>query len=257
MAKNKKSLKKVQAKSKQKMDKLTGLFAFGCVAEVLLFVVHQFYTQGTGAQMMNMARVLAVMPVVGIVLLVGGVVIHRGDMERIRPFGVYVAGMGAFLALLGPLCLKVNSGAAGLLAAVIPAMMLLAVVFTLYTRDFFWLALNAAVAMDAIWYWNRFSSIAYLRLSALVLMALALVVAVAVIALTVLSAKTKGVASVRGCKIRMLEGSAVKPAMLAGHGLILAALVVALVSGGLSVYCLMALGVMLFVSAAYFTLTAL
>ena len=111
--------------------------------------------------------------------------------------------------------------------------------------------------MDAIWYWNRFGSIAYLRFSALVLMALALVVAVAVIALSVLSAKTKGVASVRGCKIRMLEGGAVKPAMLAGHGLVLAALVVALVSSGLSVYCLMALGVMLFVSAAYFTLTAL
>ena len=257
MAKNKKSLKKVQAKSKQQMDKLTGLFAFGCVAELILFVVHQFYTQGTGAQMMSMARVLAVMPVVGIVLLVGGVVIHRGEMQRFRPYGAYVAGMGAFLALLGPLCLKVNSGTAGLLAAVVPAVMLLAVVFNLYTRDFFWLALNAAVAMDAIWYWNRFGSIAYLRLSALVLMVLALAVAAAVIALTVLSAKTKGVATVRGCKIRMLEGNTVKPAMLAAHGLVLAALVVALVGGGFSVYCLMALGVMLFVSAAYFTLTAL
>ncbi|MBR2928385.1 MAG: hypothetical protein IKC24_04425 [Oscillospiraceae bacterium] len=256
MAKTKKNLKKIQAKSKQKMDKLTGLFGIGCVAELVLFVVHQFYTRGTGAQMMGAARVLGIMPVVGIVLLVTGVVIHRGEMTGIRPAGVYVSGFGAFLALLGPLCLKVNSGAAGLLAAVVPAVMLLAVVFVLYSRDFFWLALNAAVAMDAIWYWNRFGAIDYLRLSALVLMALALIVAIAVLALTVLSKKNKGVATVRGREIRMMESGEVKVAMLAGHVLVLAAIAVALVSG-FSVYCLMALGVMLFVSAAYFTVTAL
>ena len=256
MAKTKKNLKKIQAKSKQKMDKLTGLFAVGCVAELVLFVVHQFYTQGTGMQMMSTARVLGVMPVVGIVLLVAGVVIHRGEMTSIRPAGVYVSGFGAFLALLGPLCLKVNSGAAGLLAAVVPPVMLLAVVFVLYTRDFFWLALNAAVAMDAIWYWNRFGGIGYLRVSALVLMALALIVAVAVLALTVLSKKNKGVAIVRGREIRMLESGEVKVAMLAGHVLVLAAVAVALVSS-FSVYCMMALGVMLFVSAAYFTVTVL
>ena len=56
MAKTRKSLKKIQAKSKQKMDKLTGLFSVGCLAELLLFVVHQFYTQGTGAQMMTIDR---------------------------------------------------------------------------------------------------------------------------------------------------------------------------------------------------------
>ena len=256
MAKTKKSLKKIQAKSKQKMDKLTGLFSVGCLAELLLFVVHQFYTQGTGAQMMTMAKVLAVMPVVGIVLLVAGVVIHRGEMKSIRPAGAYVAGFGAFLALLGPLCLKVNSGAAGLLAAVVPAVMLLAVVFVLYNRDFFWLALDAALAMDAIWYWNRFGAINYLRLSALVLMALALIVAVGVLALTVLSKKNKGIATVRGREIRMLESGEVKVAMLAGHALVLAAIAVALVSS-FGLYCLMALGVMLFVSAAYFTVTAL
>ena len=136
------------------------------------------------------------------------------------------------------------------------AVMLLAVVFVLYSRDFFWLALNAAVAMDAIWYWNRFGGIGYLRVSALVLMALALIVAIAVLALTVLSKKNKGLATVRGREIRMMESGEVKVAMLAGHVLVLAAIAVALVSS-FSVYCLMALGVMLFVSAAYFTVTAL
>lgn len=257
MAKTQKSLKKIQAKSKQKMDQLTGFFVVGCVAELILFVVHQLYTQGTGVQMMNMARVLAVMPMVGIALLVGGIVIHRGEMEKIRPAGMYVAGLGAFLALLGPLCLKVNSGAAGLLAAVVPAVMLLAVVFVLYTRDFFWLALNAAVAMDALWYWSRFAAIDYLRISAWMLMALAMIVAVVILVLTVSSKKDKGVAKIRGCKLRMLESGEVKTAMLAGHALVLAALAVALVSSALSVYCLMALGMVLFVSAAYFTVTAL
>lgn len=257
MAKTQKSLKKIQAKSKQKMDKLTGLFTAGCVAELILFVVHQFYTQGTGVQMMNMARLLAVMPVVGIALLVVGVVIHRGEMTAIRPAGVYVAGLGAFLALLGPLCLKVNSGAAGLLAAVVPAVMLMAVVFVLYTRDFFWLALNAAVAMDAVWYWSRFASIDYLRLSAWMLMVTALIVAAAVPMLTVFSKKDKGVVTLCGCKLRMLENGEVKNVMLAGHALVLAALVAALASSALSVYCLMVMGVMLFVAAAYFTVTVL
>ena len=257
MAKTRKNMKKIQAKSKQKMDKLTGLFACGCVAELILFVVHQLYTQGTGVQMMNMAHVLAAMPLVGIALLVTGVVIRRGEMERIRPWGVCVAGLGAFLALLGPLCLKVNSGAAGMLAVVVPVALLLAVVYNLYAGEFFWLALSMSSSIGALWYWNRCSSIAYLRISALVLMALALVVAVAALVLTVRAMKNNGVVVIRGTKLHVLENCGSKTALMIGHGISVAALVVALVSGGLSVYCLMALGVALFVAAIYYTVTAL
>lgn len=257
MAKSKKSMKKIQAKNKQEMDKLTKLFVVGCVAELILFVVHQFYTQGTGAQMMGMHRVLKVMPVVGISLLVGGVVIHRGEMTNIRGYGVYIAGLGGLLALLSPLCLKVDSGAAGMLAAVVPAGMLLAVVFVLYTRDFFWFALNAAAAMGAIWYWGRFGAIPYLRVGALVLMVLALIVAAAVVVLTVMAKKGEGVATVCGHKLRMMESGEIKPAVLAGHALVLVTLAAALASKALAVYCLMTLGVMLFVAAAYYTVTAL
>ena len=87
-------------------------------------------------------------------------------------------------------------------------------------------------------------------------MILALLVAVAVLALTVMAKKNKGVASVRGRELRMMQGSDCKALILAAQALVIAALVAALVVG-YSVYCMMAVGVVLFVAAVYYTVTVL
>ena len=257
MAKTQKVMKRTQAKSKQKMDKLTALFMLGCVMETLLLVVHRFYVGGTGAEMMAMSRVLSILPVVGIILLVVGVVLHRGESKKLRPLGVYVAAFGGFAAVMPILCLKVNSSAAGMLAVVVPVAMLLAVVNVLYASDFFWMASAAAMSLGALWYWKRCAAINYLRLGAVVLMVLALAAVIAVAVLTMKAKKSNGVVEIAGRKFRMLENAAAKPVSVVVCGLCAVVLCASVVSSVCALYGTMLLGVVLFVAAVYYTVTAL
>lgn len=259
MAKTQKTWKKTQAKSKQKMNTLTALFVLGCVAETILLVVHQLYTRGTGAQMMATSRVLTALPLVGVVLFLSGLVMRRGELERLRPYGGYVSALGVFLAVMAALCLWVNSSAAGMLAVVVPAAMVLAVIHELYVSDFFFLAISYSVGIGALWYWNRCAGIAYLHIGAAVLLLLAVLAVLAVFLLTMRAMEGSGVVKLRSIRLRMVEKGGKKPALLLLHLLPMVAMTMtATVFGsGAAVYALLLLSVVLFVAAVYYTVTAL
>ncbi|MGM9661632.1 MAG: hypothetical protein ACI3WR_00895 [Oscillospiraceae bacterium] len=257
MAKTKRALKKTQAKSKEKMNVLAALFVAGCLLETYLLLVHQFYTRGTGQQMLATARVLTVTPFVGLVIAAAGVVLLRRGRGRVRGWGGCCIGSGLFLAVAALLCLKVNSAAAGMLGFAVPIALLLAVVYELYVSEFFWIAASLTATICALWYWRRCFAINYLRASALVLMLLALAAVAAVAVLSWRALRSKGVLTFRGRRFRMLEADGDKPVLFGVYGLCLAALLVSLCKGTLALYAICALCVVLFAAAVYYTITAL
>lgn len=255
MAKTGKALKRTQAKSKEKMNRLTALFIVGVALETYLLLVNQFYTRGTGAQMMTMSALLVAFGLAGLSLAAVGFVLHRRG-SRFQTWGVCLAGAGLFLAATSVLCLKVNTAAAGMLSVAVPAALLLAVVYTLYVSDFFWLALSLMASLGAIWYWRHCAAVAYLRVSAVILLVLALCVTVGILVLTLRAAKNHGVVTLGERRIRMLERGS-KPVVVALHGVCAAALVAAAVSGTAALYGFLLLAVMLFAAAVYYTVSAL
>ncbi|MGM9619556.1 MAG: hypothetical protein ACI3W8_06990 [Oscillospiraceae bacterium] len=257
MAKTKRALKKTQAKSKEKMNVLAALFVAGCLLETYLLLVHKFYTRGTGAQMMATAKVLAATPFVGLLLVVAGAVLLRRGQGKLRSWGGCCVGGGLFLAVAALLCLKVNTGAAGMLGFAVPVAMLLAVVYELYVSEFFWIAASLTATLCALWYWRRCSAISYLRVSAVVLMLLVLAAVAVVAVLSWRALQSKGLLVFRGRRFRMLEEDADKPVLFAAYGLCLAALLLSLVKASLAFYAVCALCVVLFAAAVYYTVTAL
>lgn len=256
MAKTGKALKRTQAKSKEKMNKLTALFVVGVLLETYLLVVDQFYTRGTGAQMLTMSNVLVGVGLAGVATAVVGAALHwkKGELHS---WGVYIAGSGVLLALTSLLCLKVNTSAAGMLSVAVPAVLLLAVVYTLYVSDFFWLAVSLAVSLGEVWYWRRCAAVQYLRLSAIVLLVLALAVVAAIAVLTVRAAKSKGVVTLGERRIRLLERDS-KPALpLALHAVCAAVMLAAVLSSAAALYGFLLLAVILFAAAVYYTVAAL
>lgn len=255
MAKTGKALKRTQAKSKEKMNRLTILFTEGVLLETYLLMVNQLYTRGTGAQMMTMSRVLVGMALAGVVLAVVGLTLHlRG--EKLRRWGAYLGGAGVFFALTSLLCLKVNSAAAGMLSVALPVAMLLAVVYTLYVSDFFWLAVSLTVSLGAVWYWRRCAAVAYLRLSAVVLLVLALAVVAVILVLTARAARSRGIVTVKERRIRMLEKDSGR-LVLALHGGCMAVMLVSALSSAVALYGFLLLAVVLFAAAVYYTVSAL
>ena len=255
MAKTGKALKRTQAKSKEKMNMLTALFTVGVLLETYLLVVNQFYAQGTGAQMMFMSRVLVAMGFVGLVFAAVGVALYKGT-GKLRAYGPYVSGAGVFVALTSLLCLKVNTAAAGMLSVAVPVVLLLAVVYTLYVSDFFWLAVSMVASLGAIWYWRRCFAVNYLRFSAVILMVLAVVLVAGIMLLTCRAMKNRGVVVVGERRVRMMEKDS-KPTLLALHGVCLAVMLVSAAVSSLALYGFLLIGVLLFASAVYYTVSAL
>lgn len=257
MAKTGKTLKKTQAKSKEKMNMLAALFVAGCLLETYLLLVHQFYTRGTGRQMMATARVLTATPFVGLAFAAAGAVLLRRGRGKLRGWGGCLIGAGAFLAAAALLCLKVNSGAAGMLAFALPVAMLLAVVYELYVREFFWIAVSLTATVFALWYWRRCAAISYLRPSAVALLVLAFAAVAAVALLGWRAQRGRGVLALGGRRFRMLEAEGGKAALFAVCGLCLAAMLLSLLRASLTFYAICALSALLFAAAVYYTITAL
>ena len=255
MAKTGKALKRKQAKSTEKMNMLTVFFVVGVLLETYLLLVNQFYAQGTGAQMMTMSNVLVAMGFVGLVWTAVGAALYKGN-GKLKPYSLYVSGSGVLVALTSLLCLKVNTAAAGMLSVAVPVALLLAVVYTLYVSDFFWLALSMTVSLGAVWYWRRCFAVNYLRLSAVVLMLLAVALVAGIMVLTFRALKNRGIVVIRERRIRMTEKDS-KSTLLVLHGLCLAVLLLSAAVSAVALYGFLLLGVMLFASAVYYTVSAL
>lgn len=129
--------KSKQVKRDEPMNGAMKLFLAGCVAELYLLIIRRFYIQSPDVvKILWYDRYLWVLLGVGAVILVAGAVgglLLRADKKK-RTAAWYVAAAGAFLGGAAGL-VRWNVSTLTLLTVVVPAVMVLGILWSLYDRE--------------------------------------------------------------------------------------------------------------------------
>ena len=189
MPKNPKSKSKA-IKKDEPMNGAMKFFLAGCVAELYLLIVRRFYVNGSAEQQIAwfdsyLKRFIGA----GVVVLAIGLVLAYlwRQAKAKRELSCYVAGLGAFVALSSTLVLW-NMSALSPLSVIVPVVMVLGILWSLYDRECALSLTILCVSLIALWICRRQVSSMYLGTYVKVL-AVAYIVVLAVIAFLVKQGK--------------------------------------------------------------------
>ncbi len=133
---NKPKKKERVSKQDAMMNKATTIFFVGCAAELYLMLVRRYYLYGTVEQILAWDTLLKVFTVCGAVLAVGGLIWgllwKKQGKKPLIPLAVAAAGV-FFFAASGIAAWKMTT--VSLLIVLVPAVMLLALLWVLYDRE--------------------------------------------------------------------------------------------------------------------------
>ena len=254
MAKTVKNKKEASGKKITKqMSNLLSIFFVGCLWETYLLLVERFYLRGTGKEMLAAYDVLRAFPYVGLALVVIGAVL----VKKLPKWSRWFLISGLFVVLSSAACLYVDETIFSGLVFLIPAIMLLAVVYYLYGKEFFFIACALGGSLAVLWYWRRRYAYAQYHTAGLILVLLALLALLVLSYLAWKACKDKGVVTIFSRRLHMLPESPDRLFLFGSFAVSLAALLVSAAFGALSFYAMILLGVVLFITAAYYTVTAL
>lgn len=244
--------KKPNSRSKpvKRSDPMTGAMKFflaGCVAELYLLIIRRFYVNGDALQQIAWYDVyLKVFAGIGAAVLVAGLIlayVWRKSKKQI--IGGSLAGIGAFLAVAS-LLVRWNMSALSILTVVVPVVMLLGILWSLYDRECALALTILAVSLMMVWICRRGAASAYVGTYVKVLAVAYLVVLAAVVWLV----KTKKLT-------KLVPANADLLAIYVACGLSAVALVVALISSGFAYYAMWGLAAVVFGLAVYYTVKQL
>ena len=209
-------------------------FLAGCVAQLYLLIVNRCYVEGTIDQMLAWNGYLKILAVLGAVAPLGGAAALKKGNAKDRELYWYLAGGGAFLAAASALVWW-NMGALSLLTTVVPAVLVIDVLWWLFDRESALSLTVLAVAMLMAWMNRRADAMAVKALSA---------------------AAAAGVAGLEVAFVRSKDKK-VNPMLLVSCLIAIFSIVAAMVSGALAYYVMWALAAVIFCMAVYYTVKQL
>ena len=248
-----------RSKPVKRDEPMTGSMKFflaGCVAELYLLVVRRCYVNGNAQQQINWYdRYLWILAGLGAVILILGIFLSamwKADTKK-REIGWYAAGGGAFLMVSALLIRALNAPVVTLLSVVVPVVMLLAILWSLYDRECAVALTVLGVSLIFLWVCRRmFPNIYYGTLMR--------VMAVLFLALLAAAAFLARKASRSGGKLgrlRVLPADADLLPIYTACGLSAVAVAAALVSLNIAYYAMWILAVVVFALAVYYTVKQL
>lgn len=246
MPKNSNSKAKA-AKQDGPMNGAMKFFLAGCVAELYLLIVRRFYVSGTLEQVVAWDGYLKAFAWAGAAVLVIGLALSflwKQDKKK-RTAGWPVAGAGAFLALSSFL-VHWNMSTLTLLTVVVPVVMLLGILWSLYDRECALALTVLGVSLIALWVCRREMYSIYLG-NYVRFAAVAYIVVLAAIALLVKNRKLG----------KLLPAKADPLPVYVACGLSAASMAVALISTTAAYYAMWALAMVVFGLAVYYTVKQL
>lgn len=248
MPKNSNSRSK-SVKRDEPMNGAMKFFLAGCVAELYILIIRRFYVNGSAEQQIawfdSYFKILigagAVVFAVGLLLSI----LWRGDRKKRVP-AWYVLGGGLFLALSAAMVRQFNAPAVTLLVVVVPVVMLLGILWSLYDRECALALTILGVSLIALWICRREMDSMYLGTYVKVA-AVAYIVVLAVLALLVRQGKLG----------RLLPAQADTLPVYVALGLSAVSMAVALFSSTAAYYVMWALAMVVFGLAVYYTVKQL
>ena len=248
MSKNPNKHAKSVSKRDEHMSGAMKCFLAGCVAEIYLLVIYRFYIDADS----DVQRIawydsyLWVLLGVGAAVLAVGAVcayLWRGGPKR--SWGLVLAAAGLYVGAVAGL-VRWNMSAMTLLMVVVPVLMLLGILWSLYDRSCALALTVLAASLVALWVFRRGFSSSTVGVYVKAVLAVYLVL---LIALLVLTAQKK--------LPKLLPASADPLPVYVSGGLSLAAMAVALISDVAAYYAMWALAVIAFGLAVYYTVKQL
>ena len=248
-----------RSKPVKRDEPMTGAMKFflaGCVAELYLLIVRRFYLAGIAEQQIAwyddylwvLAGVGAAVFAVGAVLSV----LWKADRKK-RVIGWYTAGLGAFLAISTVLIRLMNASAVTLLSVVVPVVMLLVILWSLYDRECAVSLTILGVSLVFLWVCRRTLSNIYYG----TLIRVAAVLFLVVLAAAAVLAYKVGKGGGRLGKFRLLPSGADLLPIYSACGLSAAGIAAALISTTVAYYAMWALAIVVFALAVYYTVKQL
>ena len=243
--------KNPNSKPVKRDEPMTGamkLFLAGWVAEMYLLVVSRFYTNGTADQMLAWYdRYLFYVMGVGAVLLVAGVVcavLWKADKKKLVS-ALSLAAFGAFFGL-SALLFRWSMSMLTLFTVVVPVVMLMGIVWSLYDRECALSLTILGTTIIALWICRKQLSSMYLGTYVKIFAVVYILVLVAAVLLVKLGKLGK-----------LLPAKAPHLPVYAACGLSVAAMLAALFSTTLAYYAIWVLAIVVFALAVYYTVKQL
>jgi hypothetical protein len=234
-------------KREEPMNGAMKFFLAGCVAELYLLIVRRFYVNGTLEQVVAWDDYLVVLGWIGVAVLALGAVLSfvwKSDRKK-RIIGWSLAGAGAFLGLSSFL-VHWNMSVLTLLSVVVPVVMLLGILWSLYDRECALSLTILGITLVALWVCHRVMNSIYLG-SAVKAAAVIYMVVLAVLALLIRLKKLG----------KLLPDSADPLPVYVACGLSVLAMIAALVSTVAAYYATWILAIVVFGLAVYYTVKQL
>ena len=246
MPKNSNSKSK-QVKRDEPMTGAMKFFLAGCVAELYLLIIRRFYVNGTLEQAVAWDTYLTVFAGAGAVVLAVGLLLSffwKTDKKK-RVIGWSVTGAGLFLAAAS-LLVRWNMATLTLLTVVVPVVILLGVLWSLYDRECALSLTILGVSLIALWICRKQLSSMYLGTYVKIFVVVYIVVLIAVALLTK-----------QGKLKKLLPASADPLPVYVACGLSAVAMLGALFNTVVAYYAMWALAIVVFGLAVYYTVKQL
>lgn len=243
--------KNPNSKPVKRDEPMTGAMKFflaGCVAELYLLIIRRFYANGSAVQQIAWYdHYLFYLMGVGAGLLAVGVIcglLLRADKKKCV-IGWSVAAAGVFLGL-SALLVRWNISTLSLLTVVVPVVMLLGILWSLYDRECAVALTILGFTLIMVWVCRRVGSSqfvgTYVKIAAVIYVLLAVAVAVLV---------------KQGKLKKLLPASADPLPVYVASGLTVVSVAVALISGTVAYYAMWGLAIVVFALAVYYTVKQL
>ncbi len=230
-------------------------FGSAIAVEALILLVKRYYVDywaGEAGIALFLLKMFPILAIVAAVACVGGVfwTIQNAKNEKKMTLSVVLTVLAAVVAVCSTVFALFTGEGVKAMLVLVPVVAVLALVYYLYQKEFFVVAVSGAAALCALG-WMRQEGwsvkVYLLGLAALVVICLC-------IALTLYLKKDDGVATVSGKRIRVFAKHANYKLILGACGVVAILLVAAMLMGATAAYYLMfAVVALLFVMAVYYT----
>lgn len=240
-----------KTKPVKKDDAMTPAMKFflaGCVAELYLLIVRRYYINGSLQQVVAWDSYLVIFAWIGIAVLALGAVLSFlwKAVKKKRVIGWSVAAAGAFLAFVSFL-IHWNMGVLAYLTVIVPVVMVLGILWSLYDRECALALTVLAAALIAVWVCRHSGASMYVGTLVKGAVILYIVVLLALIVLV----KSKKLPAL------LLPAKADPQPVYVACALSIAALAAALINTTIAYYAMWVLAAVVFALAVYYTVKQL
>jgi len=247
--------KSKQVKRDESMNSAMKFFLAGCVAELYLLVLRRFYVNGTLQQVVDWDGYLNYFLYGGLVILAAGLVLALiwKQSKAKRTAAWWIFGAGVFLAASSGLVRVYYSTALTLLCVLVPVVILLGILWSLYDRECAWALSILGFSLIVLWLCRRGIDSQYVGTAVKVCAVLYLVLLIAVALLARYAEKNSGLIG----RLRALPANADVLPVYVSCGLSFVALASVFISSAVAYYAMWALAVVVFALAVYYTVKQL